>query len=70
MNNNQNNILFNQRSSLVNTSTRVNNRLYCCALPITYKILDTGTNNPQITKAMRYSQYINNPANSKTVINR
>jgi hypothetical protein len=40
----------------------------CCVKEeIIYKPLVTSQNNPQITKAMRYSQYIKNPQNSKTV---
>jgi hypothetical protein len=39
----------------------------CCDKPIQIKPLATSENNPQITKAMRYSQYIKNSKNSKTV---
>lgn len=42
----------------------------CCNEKIIYKPLVTGGNNPQISKAMFYSQYIRNPANNKTVTNR
>jgi hypothetical protein len=41
----------------------------CCKKEVLYKELITGGNNPQITKAMKYSQYIKNKQNRKTVIN-
>jgi hypothetical protein len=41
--------------------------LVCCN-PAEYVPLVTAENNPTITKAMRYSQYIKNRKNTSTVI--